>query len=439
METLIIEGTPSLQGKTRISGYKNGTLPLIAASILTDKQVIIEDVPCLLDIEIMCEIGLALGMQGSLQKNTLLLNSSSINQFTAPSYLTNKLRASFLMLGPLLVRFGRARISLPGGCSIGSRPTDLHLKGLAAMGAEFEMESGFVNARADRLKGNTIFLDYPSVGATENILMAATLAEGETVIENAAREPEIAGLCHFLSSMGADISGIGTGSLKIRGVDSLQGSSYRVIPDRIEAGTFIIAAAITGGEVIVENVIPEHLVPLTSKLDEMGILVKKLNPGEVAVETPEIIRPVNVRTMPCPGFPSDLQPPLTSLMTQAHGLGIVRETVFENRFRHIESLTKMGADAFVDGNNISIRGKNNLVGTRIRPYDLRGAASLVLAALAAKGVTEIQDIYHLDRGYENLELKLKNLGCTIYREKSRTEKTCPDLLESTHPDLVARV
>jgi len=422
METLIIEGTPALQGRIRISGSKNGSLPLIAASILTDEQVIIEDVPCLLDIKIMCETGFALGMQGSFQKNTLHLCSSSINHFTAPSSLTNQLRASFLMLGPLLVRFGRAKISLPGGCSIGSRPIDLHIKGLAAMGAEFEMENGFVNARADRLKGSQIFLDYPSVGATENILMAATLAEGETIIENAARDPEIAGLCHFLSSMGAEISGIGTGSLKIRGVDSLQGSSYRVIPDRIEAGTFIIATAITGGEVILENVIPEHLIPLTSKLDEMGILVKKLNPGEVTVAVPEIIRSVNVRTMSCPGFPSDLQPPLTSLMTQAHGLGIVRETVFENRFRHIESLNKMGADAFVDGTTISIQGKNNLVGTQIRAYDLRGAASLVLAALAAKGVTKIQDIYHLDRGYENLELKLSNLGCTLYREESRTEK-----------------
>jgi len=422
METLIIEGTPALQGRIKISGSKNGSLPLIAASVLTDDQVIIEDVPNLLDIEIMCEIGFALGMQISLQKNTLLLNSSSINCFTAPSSLTNQLRASFLMLGPLLVRFGRARISLPGGCSIGSRPTDLHLKGLAAMGAEFELENGFVNARADRLKGTQIFLDYPSVGATENILMAATLAEGETVIDNAAQEPEITGLCHFLSSMGAEISGIGSNSLKIRGVDSLRGTSYRVMPDRIEAGTFIIAAAITGKEVIVENVNLEHLIPLTSKLDEMGILVKKLNPGEVAVEAPEVIRPVSVRTMPCPGFPSDLQPPLTSLMTQAHGLGLIQETVFENRFRHIESLVKMGADAFMDGTTVSIRGQSNLVGTQVQAYDLRGAASLVLAALAAKGITEIQDAYHLDRGYENLDLKLNNLGCALYREESRTEK-----------------
>ena len=422
METLIIEGAPALQGRIRVSGSKNGSLPLIAASLLTDEQVIIEDVPGLIDIEIMCEIGFALGMQVSLQNNTLHLYSSSVNRFTTPSSLTNQLRASFLMLGPLLVRFGKARISLPGGCSIGSRPTDLHLKGLAAMGAEFELENGFVNARADRLKGSQIFLDYPSVGATENILMAATLAEGETVIENAAREPEIAGLCHFLSSMGAEISGIGSSSLKIRGVDSLRGTGYRVMPDHIEAGTYIIAAAIAGGEVIVENVNLEHLIPLTSKLNEMGILVKKLNPGEVTVEVPEVIKPVNVRTMPCPGFPSDLQPPLTSLMTQAHGLGTLRETVFENRFRHIESLNKMGADAFVDGTTISIRGKNNLVGTRVRAYDLRGAASLVLAALAAKGITEIQDINHLDRGYENLDLKLNNLGCSLYREENRAEK-----------------
>ncbi len=422
METLIIEGAPALQGRIRVSGSKNGSLPLIAASLLTDEQVIIEDVPGLIDIEIMCEIGFALGMQVSLQNNTLHLYSSSVNRFTTPSSLTNQLRASFLMLGPLLVRFGKARISLPGGCSIGSRPTDLHLKGLAAMGAEFELENGFVNARADRLKGSQIFLDYPSVGATENILMAATLAEGETVIENAAREPEIAGLCHFLSSMGAEISGIGSSSLKIRGVDSLRGTGYRVMPDHIEAGTYIIAAAIAGGEVIVENVNLEHLIPLTSKLNEMGILVKKLNPGEVTVEVPEVIKPVNVRTMPCPGFPSDLQPPLTSLMTQAHGLGTLRETVFENRFRHIESLIKMGADAFVDGTTISIRGKNNLVGTRVRAYDLRGAASLVLAALAAKGITEIQDINHLDRGYENLDLKLNNLGCSLYREENRAEK-----------------
>lgn len=421
MESLIVEGKKTLRGRVRISGSKNISLPLMTASLLTDDPLIIEDVPCLQDISIMLEILSEMGVGVNLQeqKRKLILGASTANRFSAPRSLASQMRASFLLLGPLLGKFGRAKIYSPGGCSIGSRPLNLHYKGLSAMGAKFDFKDGCVEARCNRLTGNHIYLDFPSVGATENIMMAATLAEGETIIENAAQEPEVVELSGLLAAMGAIISGAGTSIIRIKGVNSLKGARYRVIPDRIEAGTYMIAAAIAGDGVIIENVLIDHLKPLTSKLEEAGVQVLRSNPGEVTVFPPSTIKAVDIRTMPYPGFPTDLQPPFSSLMTQASGVGIISETVFENRFKHVEGLTQMGADARLSGQNLIIRGGQDLRGNRVRATDLRGAAALVLAALAAEGKTEIQEIHHLDRGYEGLELKMNNLGGNVYRNRVR--------------------
>ena len=427
MESLIVEGKNTLRGRVRISGSKNISLPLIAASLLTDDPVIIEDVPCLRDVHIMLEIVSEIGAEIRFQKRNLYLDTSTANSFTAPHSLASQMRASFLVLGPLLARFGRAKIYPPGGCSIGSRPVDFHQKGLSALGVKFTPENGCIEAHCNRLTGSHIYLDFPSVGATENIMMAATMAEGETIIENAAREPEIIELSGLLTAMGAIISGAGTHTIRIKGVYSLKGTRYRVIPDRIEAGTYMIAAAIAGNRVTIENVIMDHLKPLTDKLKEAGVQVKEFEPGEVTLIPPSSIKAVNIKTMPYPGFPTDLQPPFSSLMTQAHGMGTIRETVFENRFRHVEGLTKMGADTQLNGQSLIIRGSRKLWGKRVRATDLRGAASLVLAALVAEGRTEIQEVHHLDRGYEDLALKMYNLGANVHRESSRQQFTFASL------------
>ena len=417
MESLIIEGKRTLRGRVRISGSKNISLPLIAASLLTEEPVVIEDVPYLQDVHIMKDILSEFGIEIDHQKGTLHLDASKVNRFTASYSLLNQIRASILLLGPLLARFGRANISLPGGCNIGSRPIDLHLKGLSAMGAKFIHGNGFIEAGSSRLSGSHIFLDFPSVGATENIMMAATLAEGETVIENAAQDPEVIELARFLVSMGAIISGAGTDTIRIKGVSSLKGTRYRVIPDRIEAGTYMIAASIAGDGVIVENVLVDHLKPLMDKLSEAGIELLEVKSGEVRVSPPSTIKAVDIKTTPYPGFPTDLQPPFSSLIAQAQGVGIISETVFKNRFKHVEGLIRMGADIQVNSQNLTVKGTQNLRGNIVQAFDLRGAAALVLAALAAKGKTEIQEPQHLDRSYEDMELKINNLGGNIYRTK----------------------
>ena len=418
MESLIIEGKHTLRGRVRISGSKNVSLPLIAASLLTDEPVIIEDVPCLLDVCTMKEIVYELGMGVGTEKRNLYLDASTVNRFTASHSLINQIRASILLLGPLLARFGRAKISAPGGCSIGSRPVDLHWKGLSAMGVKFAQGNGCVEASSNRLIGNHIYMDFPSVGATENIMMAATLAKGETIIENAAQDPEVVELSGFLTAMGASISGAGTSVIRIKGVSSLNGARYRVIPDRIEAGTYMIAAAMAGDGVIIENVLMDHLKPLTAKLEEAGVQVVESKPGEVTVTPSSFLQAVDIETMPYPGFPTDLQPPFSSLMTQAHGVGIISETVFENRFRYVEGLSSMGANTRLNGQSLSITGNRDLWGNRVKATDLRGGAALVLAALTAEGKTEILEAHHLDRGYEDLELKINNLGGNVYRERS---------------------
>ena len=418
---MIIEGKRTLRGRVRISGSKNITLPLIAASLLTDDPVVVEDVPRLLDVGIMKEIVSEIGMGVRCQKHSLYLDASTVNRFSASHSLINQIRASILLLGPLLARFGRAKIYSPGGCSIGSRPVDLHWKGLSAMGVTFSLGNGYMEASSDRLRGNHIYLDFPSVGATENIMMAATLAEGETIIENAAQEPEVVELSGLLTAMGAIISGAGTYTISIKGVSSLKGARYRVIPDRIEAGTFMIAAAIAGEGVVIENVLMNHLKPLTAKLEEAGVKVVESKPGTVTVTPPTSLKAVDIKTMPYPGFPTDLQPPFSSLMTQARGVATISETVFENRFRHVEGLTRMGADTWLNGQSLSIRGGKKLWGNRVQATDLRGAAALVLAALVAEGKTEIQDIHHLERGYEDLPLKLNNLGGEVSRKMPQQE------------------
>ena len=423
MDSMIIEGKQKLYGRVRISGSKNCALPLIAASLLTEEKVVIEDIPELLDIRYLVEVISEMGVSAEYKKNNLFLDSSAINNFYGSFSFSTKFRASVLLLGPLLARFGKARIPFPGGCSIGPRPIDLHWKGLAAMGVELTCRNGYIDARAKRLYGSHIYMDFPSVGATENIMMAATMAQGETIIENAALEPEIVELSGMLTAMGAIISGAGTSTIRIKGVSSLQGVRHRVIPDRIEAGTYMVAAAITGGTVTVDNVIMAHIKPLTTKLEEAGVQVIEQEPGAVTVISPEVIKAVDIETKPHPGFPTDLQPIYSSLMTQAVGTGKIKETVFEKRFRHVKDLARMGAEVRIDGQNLIIHGGRELQGSRVQADDLRGGAALMLAALVAKGKSEIQDIYHLDRGYENLELKISSLGGRIYRRALREEKS----------------
>jgi len=422
VDSMIIEGKQKLCGRVRISSSKNCALPLISASLLTEEEVVIEDVPDLLDIRDLLEVISEMGVSAECKENNLFLDSSAINSFCGSFSLSTKFRASVLLLGPLLTRFGKARIPFPGGCSIGSRPIDLHWKGLASMGVELACRNGYIDARAKRLYGNHIYLDFPSVGATENIMMAATMAQGETIIENAALEPEIVELSVMLTAMGANISGAGTPTIRIKGVSSLHGVRHRVIPDRIEAGTYMIAAAITGGTVTVDNVIMEHIKPLTTKLEEAGVQVIEQETGVVTVISPEVIKAVDIETMPYPGFPTDLQPIYSSLMTQAGGTGKIKETVFEDRFRHAKGLARMGAEVRINGQDLIIDGGRELQGRQVRAYDLRGGAALMLAALVAKGKSEIQDVYHLDRGYEKLELKINSLGGRIHRRAFREEQ-----------------
>lgn len=417
MEKLVIRGGVPLSGKVRISGAKNSVLPIIAASLLAPGTSSIEGVPLLADVKTITELITFEGAETKWIDNTLIVNAAKLNNREAPYECVSKMRASFLIMGPLLARYGHARVALPGGCKIGTRPIDLHLKGFASMGAEITRESGYVEATVKgRLKGAKIYLDYPSVGATENIMMAATMADGVTYVENAAEEPEIVDLANFLNAMGAKIIGAGTKFIIIEGVTSLKGSNHSVIPDRIEAGTYMVAAAITGGEITLENVILEHLQPVVAKLEEAG--AKIVTFGEsVKVTGPDKISPVNLQTLPYPGFPTDMQAQMSALLTIARGTSIITETVFENRFMHAEELVRMGADIRVEGRVAVIQGVKALLGAKVQATDLRGGAALILAALKAKGNTEVDFVYHIDRGYENLEQKLHSLGADIKRIK----------------------
>lgn len=417
MPKIIVEKSPALKGSVKISGAKNSTLPIIAASLLSSEVCTLEDIPALDDVDVISEVLASLGIDiNRVSKNSLEINSSRIANIEAPYELMRKMRASFLVMGPLLARMGRARVSLPGGCAIGTRPIDLHLKGFKALGAKIDVGHGYVEASADRLIGDKIYLDFPSVGATENIMMAATLAEGETIIENAAMEPEIVDLANYLNKMGADIKGAGTNNIKIKGVKELGKVRHSVIPDRIEAGTYMVAAAITGGDVLIENVIPSHVKPIIAKLMEAGVKVEE-GEDNVRVIANNGIKAVDVKTLPYPGFPTDMQSQFMALMSIAEGTSVMIETVFENRYMHVDELKRMGADIKIDGRSAIIQGTNRMMGAPVKATDLRAGAALILAGLVSEGATEISDIYHIDRGYTDIEQKLANLGAKIYRKE----------------------
>jgi len=410
----IIEGGVPLKGKVRISGAKNSALPLMAACLLTEGRCQLKNVPQLVDIITMKKVLEGLGSVIERENEGLKIDCTSLSNYEAPYELVRMMRASILVLGPLLARLGRARVSLPGGCAIGRRPVDLHLKGFVQMGAKIEVREGYIEAYAKRgLKGDNIYLDLPSVGATENIMLAASLARGVTVIEGASRAPEIIELATFLRKMGAKIEGVGTDSIRVEGVRELHPASYSIIPDRIEAGTLLIAGAITGGEVVLKEILPHHLGIVLAKLREMGMEIEvKDNQIRILGNNP---RPVKIKTLPYPGFPTDLQPQMTSLACLAQGTSIITETVFEDRFAHIAELQRMGAQIERKGQMVIVKGVPFLEGTIVKASDIRGGAALVLAGLAARGVTQICDIHHIDRGYERLEEKLSRLGARIKR------------------------
>lgn len=415
MAKILVKQSPPLKGKVRISGAKNAALPILAASILSTEDVYLEDVPELKDVEIMCEVLRSLGVKvEKTGKNTLVINGRGLNNCVTDYNLMNKMRASFLVMGPLLARMGRTVNSLPGGCNIGSRPIDLHLKGFNLLGAKVTEDEAAISAVAEELQGTTIYLDFPSVGATENIMMAATLAKGETYIENAAMEPEIVDLSNFLRKMGAKVQGAGTSTIRIKGVDELKGARHQIIPDRIEAGTFMVAAAMTGGDVLVENVISSHMKPVIAKLIESGAEVIE-DEESVRVIGGKDLKPIKIKTLPYPGFPTDMQAQFMALMTKLKGENIVLETVFENRFMHANELVKMGANIKCEDREAVIIGGTPLKGAKVKATDLRAGAALILAGLTAQGTTEIGDIFHIDRGYEDIEMKFRNLGANIER------------------------
>lgn len=415
MERIVVEKSPALKGRVRISGAKNAALPILAACLLGTEDIYLEEVPELQDVHIMCELLESLGSTvEKLGKGKLKINSSGLHEYRTPFELMNKMRASFLVMGPLLARLGKTENSLPGGCSIGARPIDYHLKGFRALGAQIQEDIGNITASCDRLKGDKIYLDFPSVGATENIMMAAVLAEGETVIENAAKEPEIVDLSNFLRKLGAKVTGAGTSTIRIDGVEKLGGARHSIIPDRIEAGTFMVAAAITGGDVLVENVIISHIKPVIAKLKESGCEI--IEEGEnVRVKGVAIPETIDIKTLPYPGFPTDMQAQFMAYMTQCKGSNVTIETVFENRFMHVDEFKKMGADIKIDGRSAVVVGPKRLKGTSVKASDLRAGAALILVGLVAEGKTTIRDIYHIDRGYEDIEEKFRGLGANVYR------------------------
>lgn len=416
-EKLIITGGNRLEGKVKTNGAKNSALSIMAGALLTKETCILKNVPPLTDVYIMAEVIRKLGVKVEWRgEDSLYINSDDFNHYEAPYELVKMMRASFLVMGPLLARLKKAKISLPGGCAIGARPVDYHIKGFEKMGAQIIVEKGYIEAETKQLKGADIYLDFPSLGATENIMMAASLAKGVTTIENAAKDPEIVELGNFLIKMGAKIVGLGTDIIKIEGVKELKGVNYNIIPDRIEAGTYMVAAAITGGDILIENVKPILLKSLTTKLEQSGVKVK-FNHDSVRVLGPARIKSVDIKTLPFPGFPTDMQAQFMALMTIAEGTSVITETVFEKRFTHAGDLSRMGANIKLEGHIAIVKGVKKLSAAPVMASDLRGGAALVLAGLAAEGTTELSRIYHLDRGYVNLKKKLVSLGADVRRVK----------------------
>jgi UDP-N-acetylglucosamine 1-carboxyvinyltransferase len=417
--SLKIWGRQPLQGHVPISGAKNSALVLMAGALLCSEDCRLRNVPSLADVNSMSEILMTLGVKIDRQGDIIDIKAGELSESQAPYELVSQLRASFFAIGPILARLGIARVPLPGGCAIGARPVDLHVRGLQSMGAEVHIEHGIVHAHVAganrRLKGARIYLDYPSVGATETLMMAATLADGETIIENAAQEPEVIDLANFCRAMGARIHGAGSKTIIISGVPSLHSADYSIIPDRIEAGTFLIAGAITGCEINLSPIIPEHLSPVLAKLKTMGVKIRMEGLNHLSIIPGEQLKATDIKTLPYPGFPTDMQAPFMALLTLCEGNSLISETVFENRFGHVPELSRMGADIQVKGNTVLVRGVPLLSGAPVTATDLRASAALVLAALAAEGETTIQGLKHLDRGYEQLEAKLRQLGAKIER------------------------
>lgn len=444
MSKILIRGGNRLHGVVKVSGAKNAVLPIIAASILSSEgECRICDAPPLDDVITISQVLHALGADVRYKDETVYISAKHLQRNEAPYELVRKMRASFLVLGPLLARTGYARIALPGGCAIGTRPIDQHLKGFEAMGAEIDLGQGYIEARTSgrKLQGAKIYLDVASVGATENIMMAATLAEGVTTIENAAREPEIVDLANFLNAMGAKVRGAGTGIVRIEGVEKLSGARHTVIPDRVEAGTYMIAAAITRSELYIEGAIADHLTPVISKLQEMGVTIEEDENG-IRVKAHNGLKAVDIKTLPYPGFPTDMQAQMMALMLVSDGTSIITETVFENRFMHVEELKQMNAQIKVDGRSAVVKGNAALRGAKVCATDLRAGAALILAALAAEGETELTGLHHLDRGYVDIAGKLRRLGADIERieavpvlEEEEQEQSVPFFTPNITPSL----
>jgi UDP-N-acetylglucosamine 1-carboxyvinyltransferase len=416
MEKIFIRGGKVLNGTVKVDGAKNAALPILVASLLAAGPTTLEEVPPLDDVMTICRLLEGLGAKVSWQgRGQLEIDANQLSTHETPYELVRKMRASILVMGPLLARLGRAKVSLPGGCNIGTRPIDLHLKGFIAMGAEVIMGHGYIEAVAPRLTGGRIYLDFPSVGATENIMMAATLAQGTTIIENAAAEPEIVDLANYLNAAGARVRGAGTSLIRITGVEELKGTQHTVIPDRIEAGTFIAAAAITGGRILIKNVLVDHLKPVIAKFEEVGVKILEQDDGLLVAGNPPLSA-TDIKTLPYPGFPTDMQAQVMAVLTVARGTSVITETIFENRFMHVDELKRMNANIKIEGRSAIIEGVKGLTGAPVNATDLRAGAALVLAGLAADGVTEIGNIHHIDRGYYDLVGKLASIGADIWRE-----------------------
>ncbi|HHP5661860.1 TPA: UDP-N-acetylglucosamine 1-carboxyvinyltransferase [Bacillus paranthracis] len=433
MEKIIVRGGKRLNGTVRVEGAKNAVLPIIAAALLaSDGKNVLSEVPVLSDVYTINEVLRHLNAEVVFENNKVTIDASKELNIEAPFEYVRKMRASVQVMGPLLARNGRARIALPGGCAIGSRPIDQHLKGFEAMGAKVQVGNGFVEAYVEgELKGAKIYLDFPSVGATENIMSAATLAKGTTILENAAKEPEIVDLANFLNAMGAKVRGAGTGTIRIEGVDKLYGANHSIIPDRIEAGTFMVAAAITGGDILIENAVPEHLRSITAKMEEMGVKIIEENEG-VRVIGPDKLKAVDIKTMPHPGFPTDMQSQMMALLLQADGTSMITETVFENRFMHVEEFRRMNADIKIEGRSVIMNGPNSLQGAEVAATDLRAAAALILAGLVSEGYTRVTELKHLDRGYVNFHKKLAALGASIERVNEKVEEVKEQEVSDLH-------
>ena len=412
MAKIIVRKSNPLNGSVRIDGAKNAVLPIIAATLLAKGKSVLREVPNLKDVHVISDLLRHLGAEVEYEGTTLTVDATNLTTYDAPYELVRKMRASFLVMGPLLARFNQTKISMPGGCAIGTRPIDLHLKGFKALGADVVMDHGFVEAKTDKLVGTKLYLDFPSVGATENIMMAAVLAEGTTIIENAAEEPEIVDLANFLNEMGADVKGAGTNTIRIKGVKELTATEHDVIPDRIEAATFMVAAAMTKGDITVENVILEHLKPVTAKLREAGCEVIEMD-NSIRVIGPEKLKAIDIKTLPHPGFPTDVQAQFMAMLTVSKGTGVVIETVFENRFMHVAEFNRMGANIKIEGRSAIVEGVEKLYGAKVNATDLRAGAALILCGLIAEGETEIGEIYHIQRGYVDIDKKITALGGNI--------------------------